>query len=52
MDERMEKQSAEHQVDAARGVPQERASSEEKQANRAEVSETERLDERIRKAGI
>ena len=52
MDERMDKQSSEHQVDAARGVPLEKSTTEEKQGNSVEVSETERLDERIRKAGI
>ena len=48
----MEKQSTEHQVDAARGVPLKQNSSEEKQANSADSNNTERLDERIRKAGI
>ena len=52
MDERMEKQSTEHQVDAARGVPLDQNSSEDKNVNSADSSETERLDERIRKAGI
>ena len=52
MDEPMEKQSTEHQIDAARGVPLEQGSGKEKQANNTDSSESERLDERIRKAGI
>ena len=52
MDEQMDKLSDHNRVDAARGVPLERPA-KNKQALENQISEdTERLDEKIRKAGI
>lgn len=48
----MDKQPTENKVDAARGVPQEQDSSDDKLVSSGETNETERLDDRIRKAGI
>ena len=54
MDEQIEidKLPSEHKVDAARGVPSEHTPRQEKKITSDEVDEHERLDDRIRKAGI
>ena len=52
MDDRMEKQPAENQLDAARGIPIKPDGDGNKQVSSADSSEAERLDDRIRKAGI
>lgn len=52
MDEQMEKQADEHQIDAGRGVPLKQNSSEENHVSEVSSDNKERLDDRIRKAGI
>lgn len=52
MDERMEKQVDEHRIDAGRGVPLKQDSSEESHVSEVSSDTKERLDDRIRKAGI
>ena len=53
MDDRIEKQTDENRIEAGRGVPLEQASSDQKIVSSEVNSESnERLDDRIRKAGI
>ena len=53
MDDRIKEQADENRIDAGRGVPLDQASSDEKGAsNELNSKNDERLDERIRKAGI
>lgn len=53
MDDRIKELADEHRIDAGRGVPLDQGSSEEKDVSKQVNSKNdERLDERIRKAGI
>ncbi len=54
MDEHLEKLKDHNRVDAGRGVPQDRGSKDAQKlkGNASSDDDNERLDERIRKAGI
>ena len=53
MEEQMEKSIENHRVDAGRGVPLEKQPLDQTKAeDQVKAEESERLDEKIRKAGI